>query len=591
VRDYSQSLRLGSLIVRSPSNSFNTLMLNYAGLQTALETRFLTIDSNSVFLTLASALRGVEIFSIDGTVNHGALSEVSATNVSVGTYHGGVYNLSNGVLTVSNLQIGASVPLGAAFNQEGGSNRTDLLQIWNGTYFLNNGDLRLGRATIAGTDALFYQRSGQATATRVTLGLAGTGYLGRYTLADGILSVGQLEVGTQLYDYYRGDGYFEQSGGSNFVGTLRVGDFGSHGPSYGDSGRYDLHGGLLVTSNTMIGVGLSGFYQTGGDHIVNGQLNVHGYYDGPPTASAAFYGHYQLDGGRLFAKSVYVRVGGIQHSIGTNEVSGDLVLEQDQFANGWYSLDGGRVVTSNTLVIGSYEGRFQLSSGVHEVRGLLDLHATLQPAVRYMIQSGDLFVQNIRVSTNSDFRHWGGTVHHTGRLVLEGGTWESAPGDHRLGVLKLNSSSVESTLFFRDPNSTLRFARSASEPWAPDARLVIIHWGGSNEGWPRVFFGTNSAGLTSQQLSQIRFRDPYDPSADRVAHIRATGQVVPVPNNTALISGRTGNRMVLQWPADYGFTLETSTNITGPFSPVIGATAPHTNQIVPGQRRFFRLRR
>jgi hypothetical protein len=565
-------------------------MLNYAGLQTALETRFLTIDSNSVFLTLASALRGVERFWVDGTVNHGAMSEVRATNVSVGIYHGGVYNLSNGVLSVSNLQIGASVPLGAAFNQEGGSNRIDLLQIWNGTYFLNNGDLQLGTTTIGGTDALFYQSGGQASAAAVTLGLTGTGYNGTYLLAGGFLNVAQLTIGTQLYAYYRGDGYFEQTGGSNRVGILRVGDFGSHEPDYVHSGRYDLRGGLLVTSNAMIGAGLPGLYQTGGDHVVNGALTVRGYFDAQPSAGA-YYGHYGLHGGRLFAKSIYIRVGGIQHSIGTNEVAGDLVLEQDQFANGWYSLDGGRVVTSNTLVIGSYDGRFHLSSGVHEVRGLLDLHATLEPAVRYMIEGGELFVQNIRVSTNNHVRHWGGTVHHTGRLVLEGGSWESAPGDQRVGVLKLNSSSVPSELFFRDANSSLRFARSAGEPWAPDARLIIIHWGGSFQGWPRVFFGTNSGGLTSQQLSQIRFHDPYDPTPDRIAHIRATGEVVPVPNNATLTSSRTGNRMVLRWPTDYGFTLETSTNITGPFSTVIGATTPHTNQIVPGQRRFFRLRR
>jgi hypothetical protein len=117
VRDYPQSLRLGSLIVASPTNSFNTLMLNYAGLQTALEPRLLTIDTNSVFLTLASALRGVEHFWIRGTVNHGALSEVSATNIYIGGYDPSVYNLSNGVLTVSNLQIAGS-GVGTAFNQE-----------------------------------------------------------------------------------------------------------------------------------------------------------------------------------------------------------------------------------------------------------------------------------------------------------------------------------------------------------------------------------------------------------------------------------------------------------------------------------------
>lgn len=589
VRDHPNSLRLSSLVVRSPSNSFNTFMLNYAGLQTPLQIAgAFTLGDNSAFLTLASALRVGDQFFIDGTVNHGAQSDVSATTIHVGVFDRGIYNLSNGVLTAGTLDVGDwfNTHPRCAFTQEGGSNRLGRLELWTADYFMLAGDLRADTINIAGeVGGLFRQGGGRVAArTNVAVGSpVGSGF-GQYILAGGTLTAPQLEVGTQLSSYWRTDGLFEQHGGSNFVGALRVGDFGSHQPDYVRSGRYDLIGGSLVTSNTSIGVALPGFYQLGGKHTVHGPLTIRGYrHDSPSAGATDFYGHYGLHGGNLSARSIHVRLAGIQHSSGTNEVSGDLVLEPEQFAGSWYSLDGGRVVTSNTIIFPSRSGRFDVRSGVHEVRGRLQLHGSETQTLSYMLWGGELFVRDIQVSTNAELRHQAGTIHHTGALTLEGGAWfAAAPMDQRLGVLKLNASRVESAIFGGE-NSTIRFAGSAAAMWAAGSRLVINGW----SGWPRVFFGTNSAGLTAQQLSQIRFRDGM---IDHAAHIRATGEIIPVPNDVFLASLRNGNQMILQWPADYGFVLETATNIAGPFVPISG-TSPYTNHVASGTRQFFRLRR
>jgi hypothetical protein len=599
VRDFPASLLLQSLVVRSPSNSFNTLMLNYSGLETPLHVAGgFTLGTNSVFLTLASALRVGDTFWMDGTVNHGAQSDVAASTIHVGVFDCGIYNLTNGVLTANNIDLGDwnSWHSRCALRQEGGSNRVNRLEVWTADYSMLDGDLTAQTINVVGElDGFFYQAGGRvAAAASVTLGhdLINGGVPwghGRYLLAGGTLRAPLLEVGSERQAGWGVDGSFDQRGGSNVVDVLRVGAFTPLRPDYAASGRYDLRDGLLVTSNTVIGAGLPTFYQTGGSHRIAGALTVQGYHYSSPSVLA--YGHYGLHGGTLSVRSINVRLAGIQHSIGTNEVAGDLVLERQPPGSSWYSLDGGKLVTSNTIVFPSMDGRFHLSSGVHEVRGLLDLRGLSdEQGVRYLIEGGDLFVQNIRLGTNGFFRHWNGTLHHTGTLVLEGGTWESAPGNHRLGTLRLDASSVDSTIFFRSPGSTLRFAPSSTQFWHPAARLLIVHWGASTYGWPRIFFGTNASGLTAQQLAQIRFRDPYEPSGDHAAHMRATGEIVPVPNNATVTSRRDGPRSVLQWPSDYGFVLETATNLSGPFAPVLGATPPHTNQLA-GPRRFFRLRR
>jgi hypothetical protein len=46
-RDFPESLTVQSLTVASPGDSRNLLLMNYAGLQTPLTTRFLTVASNS----------------------------------------------------------------------------------------------------------------------------------------------------------------------------------------------------------------------------------------------------------------------------------------------------------------------------------------------------------------------------------------------------------------------------------------------------------------------------------------------------------------------------------------------------------------
>lgn len=63
------------------------------------------------------------------------------------------------------------------------------------------------------------------------------------------------------------------------------------------------------------------------------------------------------------------------------------------------------------------------------------------------------------------------------------------------------------------------------------------------------------------------------------------GTLTPIPVNATVIAG---GRLVLSW-SNPAFSLETSTNVTGPYVVVPGATSPYTNMIGTNAAAFFRL--
>jgi hypothetical protein len=102
-RDYPDSLKMNRLTVLSPANTFNTLLLNHAGVASPVEIGdFLRVGSNSAVVALSSALHVRGAFFIDGAMTQAEFSEVNADIVYLGEFAPGIYTLSNGVLTVSN---------------------------------------------------------------------------------------------------------------------------------------------------------------------------------------------------------------------------------------------------------------------------------------------------------------------------------------------------------------------------------------------------------------------------------------------------------------------------------------------------------
>jgi len=554
-RDYPASLSIPRLTVASPTNTMNTLLLNFAGVESPLRvSNDFDLGSNSVLLTLSSALEVGNDFLVNGAVNHGDNSSVSASFLYVGNTSPGTYNFSNGLLRASYLTVGLGTT--GSLHQLGG-----LLSVTN-QLTLGQGD----RRTFA------------------------EGY-GRVELTAGTLTAPIIQIGEQngRLGPPGADGIFVQSGGSNFAGRLRLG-WPESDASSGNEYTYTLHDGLLVTSNTFVYGGNGHFVQAGGLHQVDGPLAVAGFYG---RSFTPFDAQYTLSGGVIMARSLTIDFGAMSQSAGTNQISGDLVIGlKDAFApRSFYNLSGGTLSTSNAF-IDSVNGSFRQSGGSHGIDNLLEIAGFAERGgAGYTLSAGELSVKDIRVSTKAVFRHTAGTLSHSGTLTLAAGSWESAPGEQQLGMLKL-ASNTNSSLWLTDSTTMLRFANSSGTPWDSAASLLIHNWHGSTNGngAHRIFFGTNDTGLILQQLAQLRFRNPAGlPAGDYTPTILNTGEIVPLEptgRGPAITYQASPGQLRMEWPS--GYTLQTATNILGPFEDV--NTNSPVNLGTTDPQRFFRFR-
>jgi hypothetical protein len=592
IQNFPQTLRPSSITISSPTDSYNVLLLNYAGFQTPLSVEQLRINTNAALVALSSALQvNSSAFSIGGTLNQGDYSVVSGVGVQVGAVGPGAYNLTNGTALFSDtLALGGNFP--AQFNQFGGTNYPNHLQLLQGgTYTISDGNLTttdiscpLGNSYIAGN---FNQRGGIVKPNALYLNMGG------YVLAGGIFSCVDVEVpGTLWPRDYVGGGSFLQCGGTNSTTFLSLGNY--HPPLTGFSapGDYTLSNGVLVTSTTALGPWGS-FQQSGGTHATD-SLELNGDQTGPTWAD---YGEYTLTDGMLAAHNIYLGLGDFLQSGGTNQVTGDLTVGWRSWFNSTFTLTGGLLLTSNTSVTNIIYtgGGFTQSGGTQIVSNLLTV-SRANPAqshldsydVDFLLVGGQLVASNIQVDSAATFHHRGGTLVNAGMLMLVNGNWEANTNQQNFGKLLLGISQANnSAIIFPNGASSLSFANSSSMNWSNQAILTIEHWNGSLAGGRvhELFFGNDSSGLTAQQLAQIQFHDPAGISGTYPATILPTGEVVPTQ---VLVSKQIGNGLALSWTA--GMILQTSTDVAGPFEDITAPSATSYTVTFTEPQRFFRLR-
>jgi autotransporter-associated beta strand protein len=145
-------------------------------------------------------------------------------------------------------------------------------------------------------------------------------------------------------------------------------------------------------------------------------------------------------------------------------------------------------------------------------------------------------------------------INNSSTMTLNGGTFNTAGlSEHELsgvivtpgiGALTLSSNS---TIDLGTGASILAFANSSAQTWS--GTLSIYNWSGTpvvGDGTDQLYFGTDSTGLTTQQLSQIAFYSDsgttFLGSADFVSGL--DGEVGPVPEPAtwfaaALVAGAT----------------------------------------------------
>jgi hypothetical protein len=189
----------------------------------------------------------------------------------------GTASLSNtGSLTVTGLEFVGLFGSGT-FIQSGGSHSAGSISVGNnltgiGTFMLSAGTLSSGDIAVGEFGSGEFDQSGGTS----TIGAAlsphtlevgvNPGAVGTYSLSAGTLTCfGDQYVGTQ------GTALFNQSGGTNTIGTLSAQHFLQVGFFAGGSGTYILGSGAVLTDNGTESIGSSGagvFLQSGGTNTV-----------------------------------------------------------------------------------------------------------------------------------------------------------------------------------------------------------------------------------------------------------------------------------------------------------------------------------
>ena len=528
-QNFVSTMTVKDLQVSCPGTGTNTLLLNNAGTNVPLRaSNGVTLGARGQLINLSSGL------SIDAgglRLSGGQLLQDGGFVRGGATlFAGGRYHLTNGLFDGA-----VNIIYGSDFNQYGGKALVPSLQVDGGSYNFHAGEL-------------------QTDTTRLT------GSQGMVT--------------------------FTQYGGTNHTTSLQVStSFG------GQNSRYNLNGGWLSTGNVMVGPNC-GFYQSNGVHVITNTLTIQGaarYY--PPQPILAVYDI--SPGASLSARSLVVD--GSQgfsrfFSSGDTKVSGTVQFTGSSDYLGLVGIGGGTFTCSNVLNNGTVfdisqtGGRF-IVSNLFSISGFYPGVYSGSGArfVRYNFSGGTLTASNIQLQAE-----WiiGGSAE-IGRISNPGyfrmaGTMRIGDATEQLGRFILASNSC---IDFGPGIAKVSFADSHAESWDLSALVNITNWAGS--AGDRLSFGNSESGLTVNQLDRIRFINPIGfPAGTYKARILNTGEIVPLVS--PIFQQVRGNALVLDWDGNY--TLQSATNVVGPFEDVIGASRPYTNQISVAGQRFFRLR-
>ena len=489
----------------------------------------------------------------------------------------------NSVLQLEGERNRIHVGTGGRLFQNGGATRADeLLVTGTGEFHLTNGILEARSLSYPST-GFFFQYGGRVMVKE------GAFAWGTARLEGGELNVQEsLRVGDNVK--------FFQSGGTNRSTTLSV------APNSSGHQEYQLSGGLLATSNSFVGAFMSGSWirQSGGEFVVTNKLTLLGsarYY--PPSAITAGY---ELSGGTFSAADVeldaryghseYFQKGGdarISNTLQLNLPVGGFNTEM----RGTVRLDGGSLECGSILWQGVGADIVQTGGDLIVANGFAfggRLPPPLWPTgtrliARYEFAGGTLTAKDIEIEAemvigSSTARN---RISNSGYFKL-GGTLRAGDADESLGRFILATNAL---IDLGGGKAKLAFANSAGETWNSAASLTITNWASIGGGQDRLSFGSNTSGLTVEQLETVRFINPggYTPG-EYSAKLLENGELVPgLMRSISMAPAPSG--LTLEWMAPY--RLQTATNAGGPYEDVVGANSPYSVPITGEPRRFYRL--
>jgi hypothetical protein len=142
------------------------------------------------------------------------------------------------------------------------------------------------------------------------------------------------------------------------------------------------------------------------------------------------------------------------------------------------------------------------------------------------------------------------------------------------------------------PRSTLEFTRENSQlnVFVPDSFTWTVQFTGIDPG-ETIAMGVD---LYSPPTVGHSYDDYWDHDSD--GWLLKTNANYPI-NFAARVQaasrplidfGRVGDDFIVSWPGP--FSLQSSTNVIGPYLDVVGAASPYTNNLFSSPQQFFRLR-
>ena len=148
-----------------------------------------------------------------------------------------------------------------------------------------------------------------------------------------------------------------------------------------------------------------------------------------------------------------------------------------------------------------------------------------------VVNTGGTLLLSGTGGTNSKLRTTATTDLHGGTLALTGLTSHL---DQQLGTLTLSENSTLDFGTFA-AGQTLRFADSSASLWTSGKTLSIWNW---SQGTDHLSFGTSNLGLTSTQLSSLRFYSDSGstliPGGAFAGSSGTFGEVSPIPEPSSL---------------------------------------------------------
>lgn len=477
--------------------------------------------------------------------------------------------------------------------QNGGFASISNASLFGGGYTLNSGQMQCGSADAI--DAV-NQNGGAANFSSLRVDW-------QYNLNAGLLQAANLDV-SSVFD----GGQFVQQGGSNEVGTLDV--------DYGSTYKY-LGGSLRAGDVSLIAGGAYDvfFQQRDTTAVITNRLYMEGSgYHYPWFGTPAIY---DVTNGVLYAGSIVLEGGGGNCELNlidsTVSVAGPIQINGLTWAPGNLLLSGGLLTCSNVVNNGGTEfvqqtgGAFVVTNrfvyGGYYPVPMYPLPWPMGHAV-YTFSAGTISATDIELDAEMMIGDsaQSSRITNTGHFQLAG-ILDVGNANEQLGRFVLASQTItnidQGTTFvtnnafinFTGNSTVLAFADSHSETWSNAATLLVSNWNGSVNGGgnEQLRFGGNPSGLKPAQMSQIRFVNPTGFSTGTyAARILSTGEVVPYAPEVS--AARSGNGLVIAWP-DSSYTLQAATNVTGPWTNVVGASSPYTNSFAGGPQEFFRLTR